>query len=471
MSSNAPPPGPDARPRLGQQPLAEKVKRHLAQRNGPALRRLLARIHFADIAELMETTLSPEEAVRCFQVLNIGQAAMVLGSLDEERQQACLGSLPAILSSRILREMAADDAVDILQEMEKQQSQRILEEMPFDQDTRALHHLMLEAPDTAAGLMSTDFLTIAAEKTVDAALSMIRQAEEKDFIYYCYLTDSMGRLVGVASLKQLILHPPETPLARIASFDVKTVLLHFDRPLVVNLFRKYYNLLAMPVVDEADVLRGIITLDDVVDIIEEETSDDLYRTSGISLEAVDEKNLLTGPVINAVRARAPWLSITMVGQFFASTVIASFHDTVAGAAIAVSFMPLLSGLSGNMGTQSETIAVRGLALKLITDDNILEKFRREMKVALINGSVFGLAVALLSYIQYRHWELSLLLMASLLFALSLAAAMGILLPYSFERYFKQDPAGVGGPMITTLVDIVTFSLYLYMVSVLIHRMI
>jgi magnesium transporter len=452
--------------------LGDKIKRILATpRNGLALRRLLARLNFADLADVMDNVLSQTEAVQCFQALNIGQAAMVLSSLDDARQQACLKSLPVIMSSQILREMPADDAVDILQEMDTEQSQRILNQMPFDTDTRTLHNLLMEEPDTAAGLMSTDFIQAQADCSVGEALDLIKQASEKDFVYYCFLNDKAGKLVGVASLKQLILYPPETPVQDVATFDLKTILLGFDRELVANLFRKYYNLLAMPVVDSDNVLRGIITIDDIVEIIDEETSDDLYRTSGIVIEPVDEKHLLSGPMIHAVKARLPWLAITLVGQFFASSVIASFHNTVSAAAIAVSFMPLMSGLSGNMGSQSETIAVRGLAIGLITDGNIVAKFRREMQVALTTGLFFSACVALLSYIQYHHWELSALLAGSLLVSLCLASALGILMPYTLERFFKQDPAGVGGPMITTLVDILTFSSYLYMVSIMINKMI
>jgi magnesium transporter len=319
--------------------------------------------------------------------------------------------------------------------------------------------------------MSTDFISISIEETVGAALALIKRAEEKDFIYYCYLVDSQEKLLGVVSLKQLILHDESVPLQRIAIFDVKSILTTFDQELVANLFRKYYNLLAMPVVDQEDVLRGIITLDDIVDVIDEESSEDFYSASGINLEQIDEKNLLTGPVINAVKARLPWLSVTLVGQFFAASIIASFQHTISTSVIAISFMPLLSGLSGNMGTQSETIAVRGLALDLVNDETIKEKFIRELKVAIITGLLLGLSVAVLAFVEYHHLELTLLLFVAIVISLCLAATLGILLPYSYQKFFKQDPAGVGGPFITTLLDILTFTTYLYIVTIFMQRMI
>jgi magnesium transporter len=442
----------------------ERIKQLLAQEGGASLRRIFARVNFADLAELIDQNLSDEEAVQCFQHLTIGQSAQVLGSLSEARQQICLAAMPVIISSQILRLMAVDDAVDILQDMGVNQSQRILEEMPLDDDTRNLHHLLREEPDTAAGIMSTEFIKLSIEGTVGDALALIRHSERKDFIYYCYLVNSLEVLVGVVSLKKLILHPETTPLTELATYDVKTLFIHFDQELAATVFRKYYNLLAMPVVDDDHMMRGIVTLDDIIDVIEEETSEDIYRTSGISVEAIDEKNLLSGPVANAVKARLPWLCVTMVGQFVAASIFAAHKHTVDAATIAVSFMPLLSGLSGNMGAQSETISVRGLALNLINPENIIEKLWRELRVALTMGSLLAGAVCVMSLMQYHHWPLSVLLAISIVINLSLAACLGVFLPYAYQKYFQQDPAGVGGPFITTLLDILTFSAYLYVVS-------
>lgn len=450
--------------------LGDKIRRYLAMKNPTALRRLLARSNFADIAEVMENYLTGDEALTVFQYLNIGQAAQVLTSLNEELQQACLASIPTMMGGRILRLMAADDAVDILQELDRSQSQKLLKEMPFDSDTKIIHHLMLEEPDTAAGIMSTDFIQAPIEGRVGDALHLIRRAEEKDFVYYCYLVDNEGVLVGVVSLKQLIILDEDVPLNRIATFDVKSLLIHYDQEFVANVFRKYYNLLAMPVVDEDGILRGIITLDDILDVIEEESMEDLYRASGIDLEEIDERNLLTGPAINAVKARMPWLSITLVGQLLASVIIASYRGTVETAVIAVSFMPLLTGLAGNMGTQSDTIAVRGLSQNLINEGNFREKLMREIKVAAITGVSFALVVGIVSYLIYRHWPLTVLVSSWIVLSLLTTASIGVSVPFLYSKIFKKDPAGVGGPFITTMSDILTFSIYLYIVTLFLEYM-
>ncbi len=412
--------------------LLDKTKRYLANNNAASLRRLLARSNFADVVEAMEKGLTVEEAVQCFQYLSMGQAAQVLNGLNEDLIEACLAKMPSPMSGKILSEMAVDDAVDILQELDTVQSQRILQNMPQTEDTQTIQHLMLEEPDTAAGIMSTDFIKTSVNNTVGEALTIIRETDDKDFVYYVFLVDEDDHLLGVASLKQLLRHPEETPLNQVGNFDVKSLLVQYDQEFAATLFRKYYNLIAMPVVDDDNVLRGIITIDDIIDVIEEETSEDLYRATGINLEEIDEKNLLTGPAIKAVKARMPWLSITVIGQLMGSFIIASYEDTVQLAVVAVSFMPLLTGLAGNMGTQSDTIAVRGISQGLVTPENFAEKLWREIKVALMTGGFFSVMVGFISFAIYRHWTLSGLLMAWILISLITTGIIGLSVPYFYQ---------------------------------------
>ncbi len=449
--------------------LGDKIKRYLDVQNASALRRLLARHNYADIADVMETQLSEEQALTCFQYMNMGQAAEVVTSLNEDLQQACLNSLTAVMGSKILRIMAADDAVDILQEMDRSESQKYLDEMPYDSDTRTIHNLLLEEPDTAAGLMATDFIKVSVEATVAEAMDEVRTAEEKDFIYYTYLVDGDDHLVAIVSLKKLILHDGSVPLSRIAEYDVKMLLDSYDQELAANIFRKYDNLLAMPVVDSVGKLRGIVTIDDIVDVIEEETSEEMYRAAGIELEEIDEKHLISGPFTDAVKARVPWLFITVVGQLMASLIISSYSKTVATAVVAISFMPLLTGLSGNMGAQTNTITIRGLSQNLIHADNITEKIWRELKVALLTGLVLGSFVAITSLIMYQDSLLSILLFSWIAISLCFTAFLGMFLPYVIEKILKMDPASIGGPVITTLSDILTFSVYLYVLTLFLEH--
>lgn len=453
------------------QSLGDKIRLQMEQQSRRGLRRLLSRLNFADVVEVMVSDLTEGEAVKCFQALPLDLAADVVTRLPEWLQHACLQQMLPAHVGKLLKKLPDDDAADILQGLKPEKRRLILGEMPMDMGTQALHQLLLEAPDTAAGLMTTDYVQVNIEATVGEALRAIRTAEEKDFVYYCYLVDADECLVGVASLKKLIVHPDDTPLTQIATFDARSVLESYDQALVANLFRKYDNLLAMPVVDQADHLLGIITLDDVIYIIDEESTEDLYQATGIRVEARDEKNLLTGPAIKAVAARIPWLAITVVGQMMTAVVISQYTQTVSQAVVAFSFLPMLSGLAGNMGSQSDTIAVRGLALNMITPGNFWQKLRRELRVALMIGGTFALSVGVISFLAYRNSALSGLLMASVLTGTCVSATLGISLPYAISRVWGQDPAGMGAPFISTAMDILTYATYLWLVTLLMAQMI
>lgn len=442
------------------------------KQNRYTLRGFLARLHFADLAEVLEAHLERDEALQTFTFMAPTKAAEVLPSLSYELQHDCLLTVPPAKASRIIRHMAADDAVDLLQSLSPEHRRAFLGELPLDADTRAIHQLLSEEPDTAAGLMSTEFIHLPADATVEQALLSIRQADERTFVYYIFLTDREGRLVGVLSLRKLMQANSDQLLNEVATFDIKSVLDSFDQEIVVKLFRKYYNLLAIPVVDSHEKLIGLITLDDIIDIIDEESQEDLYRASGIILDdEADERNLLHGPVMDAVKARLPWLSITMVGQLVTATIIASFQPTVSQAVIAFSFLPLLCGLSGNIGTQSDTITVRGVALDIVHPDNIRHKLSRELRVASVIGGTFAILVGAAAYILYRQPLLSLLLVGFIFTAACISASLGMLIPYIIHHKLGKDPAGVGGPFITTSMDLMLYISYLTVLTVLVKHLV
>jgi magnesium transporter len=242
---------------------------------------------------------------------------------------------------------------------------------------------------------------------------------------------------------------------------MKTVYDSFDQELVATVFRKYYNLLAMPVVDRHDRLLGIITLDDILDVIDEESQDDLFKTSGIVMEdTATEQELIAGSVLPNVKARLPWLAITLVGQLSVAAIIAFYEPTVSQAVKAFSFLPLLCGLAGNTGTQSDTITVRGIALNHIRQGNLRQQLLREGRVGVLLGGIFSLVLGCASFALYHLWVLSALLMVYLLVAVTLSNCMGVFIAHTVKYRFNKDPAGIGGPMITTLSDVTLYLTYL-----------
>lgn len=448
--------------------IAGRVREHIYKKKPRfALRQYLSTLHFADIADTLEEELTHSEGLVCLDAVTPRLAANILGALGAEAQRRFILALNPLKLIRLIRAMPADDAVDLLQALSPEEAGRVLGGLPQDADTHSLHELLMESPDTAAGIMSTDFITLPQNANVGEALQRLQNADEHDFVYYLYVVSDAGMLIGVLSIKNLLLayKTPERPVLELALTDeVKSVHEAFDQELVANIFRKYYNLLAMPVVDHQDTLLGIITLDDVIDVIDEESQEDLYRTSGIRVdEEVDEQDLLTGRSLYAFRARIPWLSVTLIGQLCVATIIGWFTGTVSHAVAAFSFLPLLCGLSGNIGTQSDTISVRGIALELLNPANIRHQVFRELRVALMIGGLFSVVLGVASFLMYRHPLLSGILMGYILLSSCMSALMGVLIPYTIKFVFKQDPAGIGGPFITTMMDL---SMYLSYLSLL-----
>jgi magnesium transporter len=449
--------------------IAGRVREH-AYRKQPrfTLRQYLNTLHFADIADALEHELNPTEGLLCLEAVTPTMGANILISLEGDTLHYAVNHLSPTRLLRIIRAMPNDDAVDILQELTPEEAKRILGGLPQDAETKSLHELFIEAPDTAAGIMSPHFICVPIQATVADALNKVKEAHEYDFVYYTYLVDEDKRLKGVVSIKTLLLnsHTPERPLEAIALVEeVKSVRDGFDQELVANIFRKYYNLLSLPVVNDDNVLLGIITFDDVIDVIDEENQEDLYRASGIRVEeAIDERNLLTGKSFYAVKARIPWLSVTLVGQLLVATIIGVFNSTVSTSVAAVSFLPLLCGLSGNVGTQSDTISVRGIALEMLNPENIRKQVLREFRVALMIGGMFAVVLGSASYLMYQRPLLTGILMVYVLVSNCISAGLGVMIPYTIKYVFRQDPAGIGGPFITTGMDLLMYSSYLYLIS-------
>lgn|GEM_PF-153274 len=444
--------------------LAGRVREHIYRKQPRfSLRQYLNDIHFADITDAIENEMTFNEGLACLDALAPTMSANIMTALDDEHQHDFMVALAPLKLNRIIRAMAADDAADMLQLLSEEEARKVLGKLPQDADTKLLRELLVEAPDTAAGIMSTGFIKLPMTATIGDALERIQDADENEFIYYLYLVDEEGKLAGVLSIKTVLLQrrSPERLLIDYSLGDVKSVIDDFDQELVANIFRKYYNFLAMPVVDEDQKLLGIITLDDVIDVIDEESQEDLYRTQGINLsEDVDERGLLTGSAIKAVKARIPWLAVTLIGQLCVASIIGFFTGTVSGAVKAFSFLPLLCGLSGNVGTQSDTISVRGIALDIISPETIRRQVLRELRVAAMIGGTFAVVLGAASYLMYRHALLSFILCVYVFFSNCLSASMGVLIPYTIKYIFKQDPAGVGGPFITTSMDLLMYTSYL-----------
>lgn len=316
----------------------------------------LRTLHPADRAELL-SELEPEQQAAIIEHLHVTELAEVFEQLDEEDMADVAQHLDVEELAEVLDEMEPDMAADLLGELEPEQAAEVLEQMEEPADVASL---MNYAPDTAGGIMTAPPPSLRRFWTVAEALCFIKQhyAQEEDF-YYLYVLDRYGRLIGLVSLKALILAEPEQTIEEIMNRKVIWVHADADQEEVAQILQRY-DLVALPVVDNERRLIGVVTIDDVVDVIEEEATEDMYKLAQMSPDSE-----IYSPIPESVRNRLPWLIVNLGTAFLASSVVALFEGTIAQAAVLAAFMPVVAGQGGNAGTQTMTIIVRSLALKEI----------------------------------------------------------------------------------------------------------
>jgi len=307
-------------------------------------------------------------------------------------------------------------------------------------------------------------LTVNSDMSVKDVLDHIRHSATEDNmeLYYVYVTDKQNHLLGVVSLRKLLTSPINQKVEDIMISDI--VKLHVDdySDYIIDEFMKYqYN--ALPVVDLYNRLKGMITWDDVHDLFEEETTEEIYQSSGISTVVVDEDEILSGNLFNAIRARTPWLFITLIGEFIAVNVGKHFDHTLQALPIIAIFMPLLAGLGGNIGTQSITLMVRGLSTGQVTLSSALHHMLRETCIGFAIGSIFGILVTLVTWGWQHNIELGAIVGIAMAINMTMATIIGTFTPFALKT-LKVDPAVASGPVIATTIDVLGLAIYFTLVS-------
>lgn len=440
----------------------ERIREIIDDDNLQQLREALDDYHSADLADIF-LDLKPEERLLCFENIDEEKAADMVEYLSPQLQVELLGDIDQELASRIISKLPHDSAADLLGDMEADESQNYLNKLP-DKFSAEVRDLLTYNEDTAGGIMTPVVMTVNVDMTVEEVLSSIRIQAEQDNVelYYVYVVDKESHLQGVISLRKLLTSPVDQKVEDIMIKDI--VRLHVDdyQDYIADIFMKYqYN--AMPVVDLYNRLKGMITWDDVQDIVEEETTEEIYTSSGISTDVVDEDEILSGNIFKAIRARTPWLFITLIGEFIAVHVGNHFGATLHAVPIIAIFMPLLAGLGGNIGTQSITLIVRGLSTGEVTLSSAVHHIFREMGVGLIIGSIFGLFVAIITWGWRENVYLGLVVGLSMLINMTMATVVGTFTPFALKK-FKIDPAVASGPVIATTIDIMGLTVYFSLVT-------
>ncbi len=434
-----------------------KLLRRSADRN---LVKILRRTHAADIASLLRH-LTDREMVRLFELVpDTEEKGEILAEADPGIAVTLLEGMRTEAIVDIIQSMNRDDAADLLELLPEERSGEIIEALG-DDDASHVDALLGYATDTAGGIMSPDVFALPRNTSIREAIETLQAShEELEMAFYLYVVNEHGHLVGVCSLRQLVVSSPEQLLDEIMVPEVTSVTTDTDQEVVAKLVARY-NLLAIPVTDEANRLVGIVTVDDIIDVIKEEATEDMLMMAGAGAGAGDTSS----PFENA-KQRMPWLLASFVGGIGSMAIIRFFEGTLLQVAALAAFIPITLGMGGNVGTQAATLVTRGLALGRIHTTQFFVIVGREVATGCMLGAAYGLmlgTVASLIYadpgdVQWSTWQLSLTVALGVSTCMSVAALVGGAFPLIFER-MGIDPAIAVGPFVTTSVDITGIAVY------------
>ncbi|HEY8393429.1 MAG TPA: magnesium transporter [Thermaerobacter sp.] len=429
----------------------ERLRAALAAGDAAAARRVVADAHPADLAEFV-LELDAADRPRLIALLSAEQAALVVEELPPEVQSEVLTVLGRDRAVAVLGEMSSDEVADLIGELPPERAVDLLGLMR-EEEAADVRELLAYLDDTAGGLMTTEFVAVQDDVTAAEAIDVLRQlAPDAETVYYVYVVDREERLRGVLSLRELIVAPPDTRVRDIMRTNVITVPADMDQEEVARVVAKY-DLLAVPVVDAEGRILGIVTVDDVVDVLEEEASEDIYRLSGTSDEAAGARSSWF-----RARLRLPWLVGLLLGELIVAKVIQGFHGTLERVEQLAYFIPLLAATAGNVGTQSLAVVVRGLATGEIQPRKMGRALWRELQV----GALLSIALAATSYgiVRAVIGDQAVAVTVGVAMGLNIvvASSIGTLVPLALS-WLRVDPAVASGPFVTTTLDIVGTLVY------------
>jgi magnesium transporter len=442
--------------------LLDEVRHVLAEREELGIRGLADRLGPADWADVVPR-LDDDEVAALLASLPSDEIPQILEELAPEQTASVLQFLGEEKAVDLLEQMDPDDATDVLAEFDDEEAERILEAMEPD-EAAEIRELMPYPPDTAGGRMTPAFVAIAPDVRADDAILMLRLvAEEAETIYYVYVLDDAERLLGVLSLHNLVLARPDTPVAELMIADPIRVRVDADQETAARLLTDN-NLLALPVVDEGDRLLGIITQDDVADVLEEEATEDIERLGG-SQPLDTPYRLASVPLL--VRRRAGWLLFLFVAGLLTTQVLVQFEERLSEIAALTLFIPLIIGIGGNVGSQTVTTLVRAIAVGEVELRDVGWVLLKEMSVGLLVGLLLGIAGFIRGGLAAGA-QIGLIVGLTILAVTIWSASVAAVLPLVLRR-LGLDPAVVSAPFITTLVDATGLLIYLSIAGLVLTR--
>ncbi len=439
--------------------LVDSIKRLLRRGATSHLSKIVNKTHAADLSVVFRS-LSLGEQRRLFNMISdIEQKGVLFSELDADTFQDLIEGMKIEDIVPILESMQADDVADLIGKLPEDLSKTILDKMKRS-ESEEVEGLLRYEDDTAGGIMVPDFIALKEDVTArDAIESLQKEHSDVEMPFYLYVVDEYGKLVGVSSLRQLVVVPPDTPLKDFMSTDVFSVQTDMDQEEVAKLVARY-DILAVPVIDRTNRLVGIVTVDDVIDIIRKEATEDILKMAGAGEEFVETKSIL-----KSTRIRLPWLFASCIGGIIAFFIIGKFEGSLLKFAYLAAFIPVIMGMGGNIGTQSSTIVVRGLATGRLHARDIWTVVLKELTIGLILGLVYGLLIGSVAQISYSMFSLAISVALAVVCSMSIAALVGSAVPMGFAR-INIDPAVATGPFVTTAIDIISVLFYFVIATTL-----
>ena len=429
----------------------EKIKELVEGKKLNELRQVLNELNSVDISAILEEIseeIGKEKLLIAFRILSKEKAGEVFSYSSTEMQEKLITHLTDTELRNVTNELFMDDMVDLLEEMPSNVVKRILKNVKKE-DREIINELLKYPEDSAGSIMTTEFVDLKENMTVEEALNKIRKIGlEKETIYYCYVLTSKRSLVGIVDLKRLVIRDKKEKLKDFMETNVIKVNTLDDKEDVAKTLSKY-NFLALPVVDNEDKLVGIVTVDDAIDVIQEEATEDLEKMAAI---APSEDDYFSTTTFKHAKNRIVWLLVLMLSSTITGGIITEYENAFAAIPLLVSFIPMIMGTGGNCGAQSSTLVIRGLATDEIKVGDILKVIWKEIRVAIGVGLALAVIAAIYIMIRFQNFMLSITLGLTLMLTVALAKLIGCCLPLLAKK-LKLDPALMASPLITTIVDI------------------
>ena len=419
-------------------------------------------IHPADVLDLLHD--NEDDFFKILKRLPDWFIAAILEEEDDEEKYEILKKFSENKQKKILGEMSSDELTDLVGVLDEEEIKDVLKTIN-EEDRKDVYKLLSYEPDTAGGIMATEFVSIRENKTIEKTLKYLqKEAPDAESAYYLYVINKENVLKGVVSLRDIVCNDFDTKISEITNTNVISVPYYMDQEEVASKFEKY-GFMTMPVVDENNKILGIVTVDDIVEVMQEETTEDIHRLGG-----VDEEEKVDGSLRDSVKSRLPWLIVNLITAILAASVVGAFEGTISQVVTLATFMPIVAGMGGNAGTQSLTIVVRGIALGELDKDNGMRIFIKELLVGLVTGIVIGAIIAVLGFIWERNFVFGIVIGVAMILNMMVATMSGFIVPVILKK-LKVDPALASAVFVTTVTDVLGFFFFLGLATMFISYLI